>query len=508
MATHQIKMPVAALAVAVMVSLVGCDQIGALLNKDKVGGDNPNALQAAAQGGKKMPPPPMVDVITAKPQTLTRTTNLPARLAASRKAVIVPRVSGIVEKRLFEEGSTVKAGQLLYQLDKGTFVAALKHAEGNLTTANASIATAEAGLTTARANLKSAKASVGQSVAQRDLAQKTVTRYRKLITSKAVSQQELDQARANLNVQQSNVNVADASIATANAGITSAKATINAANASIASAQAGVETAKINLSYTAITAPIDGVIGVSHITEGAYVLASQTPMADIQQLDPLYVNITQPASAIMQLRKAQQANVAKTGNERNIQIVLENGSVYPHKGRLLFVNQAVNESTGEMTIRAEVPNPDGELIPGLYVRVNVPQERLENAYLIPQQAVTRGKIDIVMVAEADGSFHPQPVKISGQQNQDWIVTGGLQPGMTVIVDGMGQLAIKMGAPKVQTRPWGKPEAMTKPTVKPVKSKATKSIGNAEKATSENSTNPSVEPRNIELISDKPESSGN
>lgn len=499
MTFRHFKTPLAIVIGAVLLSLAGCDQIGGLFNSN----DADAKAQKASKAPRKMPLP-VVDVLIAQPQTVTRTTNLPARLAASRKAIIVPRVSGIVEKRLFEEGAMVKAGQLLYQLDKGTFVATLSTARGNLATANARIATSKAALKTAQANLHSAKASVGQSIAQRDLAKKELTRYNKLIKSNAISQQQLDGARSNLTVQQSRVNVSDAQIATANAGITSAKAGIHAANAAITSAQAGVDMAKINLGYTEITSPIDGVIGLSKVTEGAYVKGSQTQMAEIQQLDPLYVNITQPASAIMQLRKAQQAHVANRADDHTIQLVLSDGSVYPYKGRLLFVNQAVNESTGEMTVRAEIPNPDGELIPGLYVRVNVPQDRLDNVYLIPQQAITRGKVDTVMVVEADGSYHPLPITVGGQTNQDWIVTGGLKPGTTVIVDGMEQLAIKMRAPKVQTRPWQSGQPVVPQQSQSVSN--SKVVNGSDAAqTSEvigKSTTSKAEPRKIELIGDE------
>jgi len=417
-----------ALILFVLLVISGCEKA-----------DAPKQAEAANAAPQQQRPLPMVDIITATPETITRTTNLPARLQASRSAMIIPRISGVVEKRVFTEGATVKAGDLLYLLDQGTFNTALNNAKAGLSTAQASVATAQAGL-------KRTEAALIQAQANRDYARKQLIRYEKLIKTNVIPRQDYDQAQSTYQVQQSNVNAAEADIASARAGLNSARSMVQAAESS-------VETAKINLSYTRITSPIDGVAGGSKVTEGAYVVASQTPMVEVQQLDPLYVNITQPASAILKLREAQRANSSSTGSDRNIQITLDDGTPYPHKGRLLFVNQTVNESTGEVTIRAEVPNPMKDLIPGLYVRVNVPQERIDSAYMVPQQAVTRGEVDTVMVVEDDGSFRAQPVTVGGQRNQSWIITKGLTPNAKVIVDGMGQMAIKMGAQKVQTRPW-------------------------------------------------------
>lgn len=360
------------------------------------------------------PPPPMVDVLIAKPQTVVITENLPARLEASRQAVIVPRVSGIVEERLFQEGAYVRAGEVLYRLDSGTFAAALN---------------------TAKASLGQAKAALGQAQASRDLYRATVNRYAPLVKANAVSKQTYDEAKANLQVQESN---------------------IAAAQAGIAAAQANIESAQINLSYTEVKSPISGVIGRSAVTEGAYVVGSQTQLAEVRQLNPLYVNITQSAGALMNLRKNLQSGAVQSGGTDEIDILLEDGSVYGQKGRLLFVNQTVDENTGEITIRGEVPNPNGDLLPGLYVRVSVPQSSISNAYLVPQQAVTRGATDTVLVVNEDGSFRPQPVTVAGQQGSSWIITGGLEEGMAVIVE--GQAKLMMGAKTVQTRIWGSNDA--------------------------------------------------
>ncbi|RVU86616.1 efflux RND transporter periplasmic adaptor subunit [Leucothrix sargassi] len=418
-----------AISLFVLLAISGCDKTDM----------NSQAAEAPNAQPQQAPPLPVVDIVTAQPETITRTSNLPARLQASRSAVIIPRVSGVVQKRLFTEGETVKAGDELYRIDQGTFNTAVGNARASQFTATASVETAEAALSRSRAALVQAKAN-------RDYARKQLTRYEKLIRTNVIPRQDYDEALATFQVQESNVTAAEADIASALAGLNSAKAAVKAA-------QSMVDTAEINLGYTTIKSPIDGVAGVSKVTEGAYVVGSQTEMLDVQQLDPLYLNITQSASAILKLKQAQREAVGSTGNDRNIQVLLDDGTVYPENARLLFVNQTVNESTGEVTIRAEVPNPNQDLIPGLYVRVNVPQERIQGAYLIPQQAVTRGATDTVMIAEDDGSFRPQTVTVVGQRNQNWIVTKGLTPGAKVIVDGMGQLAILRGAKKVQTRPW-------------------------------------------------------
>ena len=352
-------------------------------------------------------PAPVVDVITATEQTVVLKENLPARLEASREAVIIPRVSGIVEKRLFEEGSRVNAGDLLYQLDKGTF---------------------RANLSSAKANLGVAKASLGQAVASRDLQKSTVNRYAPLVKANAISKQAYDEARAGLKVQQSN---------------------IASANANIEAANAAIETANINLSYTEIAAPITGIIGKSLVSEGAFVVGSQSQMATIKQLDPMYVSITQPALTILNIKKLLESGEVKNSDNNEIELVFEDGSVYPHKARFLFLDQSVDEATGEVNLRAEVDNPNGDLLPGLYVRVRLPQAVYPNAFLVPQKAITRGQQDTLLVVEADGSFHPQVVKIVGADgNNNWIVNAGLQQGQKVIIEGTSHLR---GAQKVQIR---------------------------------------------------------
>lgn len=337
----------------------------------------------AAPAAGQQPPPPQAGVLVVKPQTVVVTENLPARLEASREAVIQPQVSGIVQKRLFEEGSLVRAGQQLYQIDDAVY----------------------------QANLQSARAQLSLAQANKALAQSTANRYAPLVKEKAVSRQTYDQALTEVKVASANILVAEAAI----------------------------KQAEINVQYAKVLAPISGVIGKSNVSEGALVSpGSTTSMAKIQQLDPLYVNITQSAANLMRIKKEFQSGALK-GVDFAVQITLDDGTPYPHKGRMLFADQTVDASTGEQLLRAEVPNPDGMLLPGLYVRADIPQSQFHNAYLVPQSAVTRGKTDTLRVVAEDGTFAPREVKIAGSQKNQWIITGGLKPGEMVMVDTLSQL---------------------------------------------------------------------
>jgi efflux transporter, RND family, MFP subunit len=365
-------MVAAALAVFLQPALA---QVQDADKESKEGGTAPAAGQ--------QPPPPQAGVLVVKPQTVVVTENLPARLEASREAVIQPQVSGIVQKRLFEEGSLVRAGQQLYQIDDAVY----------------------------QANLQSARAQLSLAQANKALAQSTANRYAPLVKEKAVSRQTYDQALTEVKVASANILVAEAAI----------------------------KQAEINVQYAKVLAPISGVIGKSNVSEGALVSpGSTTSMAKIQQLDPLYVNITQSAANLMRIKKEFQSGALK-GVDFTVQITLDDGTPYPHKGRMLFADQTVDASTGELLLRAEVPNPDGMLLPGLYVRADIPQSQFHNAYLVPQSAVTRGKTDTLRVVAEDGTFAPREVKIAGSQKNQWIITGGLKPGEMVMVDTLSQL---------------------------------------------------------------------
>jgi membrane fusion protein (multidrug efflux system) len=316
-------------------------------------------------------------------------------------AQVRARAAGIVQRRLFTEGSTIHAGQALFQIDASPYQAAL-------TSAQASVAKAEANLM--------------QASAQAD-------RYKPLIEAKAISQQEF----------------------------VNAQAAEKLAAADVAVAKAAEQTARINLSYAAITAPISGTIGRALVTEGALVGQGEaTQLAVIQQTDPMYINFTQSASEVMKLRSALEAGQFKRAGAQaaSVRIVMDDGSEYTRPGKLLFSDLTVDTTSGQITLRAEVPNPKGTLLPGLFVRVQVEQAQAGNAITLPQQAVTRSpQGDSVMVVESDGKATPRPVKVGAQQRGQWVILSGLKDGEQVMVDGFQKL--RGGAP-VKLVPWQAP----------------------------------------------------
>ena len=236
-----------------------------------------------------------------------------------------------------------------------------------------------------------------------------------------------------------------------------AQAAQKQAEADVIAGRAAIQTARINLGYARVTAPISGRIGRSLVTEGALVGQGEaTPMAVIQQVNPLYVNFTQSANEALALRRAMDSGKLQRAGAKAaaVHLVLEDGSVVPQPGKLLFSDLTVDANTGQITLRAEVPNPDGMLLPGLYVRVRLEQAQAGNAVLVPQQAVTRTpQGDSVMVVGSDGKVKPQPVKVGGQQNGQWVVLGGLKAGEQVMVDGFQKLR---GDAPVKPVPWRAP----------------------------------------------------
>ena len=345
------------------------------------------------------PPLAQVGVVTVALGDIGLTTELPGRLEASRVAQVRARVAGIVQKRLFSEGSDVKAGQALFTIDSAPYAAAY--------------ASAQASLARAQANLEQAT-----SLAQR---------FQPLVKANAVSKQEF----------------------------ANAEAAQKQAEADVAVGKAAVQTAKITLDYAAVTAPISGRIGRALVTEGALVGQGEfTQLAVIQQINPMYINFTQPAAEVMKLRKALEAGQLKraSGDEAvRVRLVLEDGSVYAQSGRLLFSDLSVDQATGQITLRAEVPNAKGLLLPGLYVRVRLEQAQAANAMLLPQQAVTRSdQGDTVMVVAADGMVAPRKVKVGVSQGSQWVILDGLQAGEQVMVDGFQKLR---GPAPVKPVPW-------------------------------------------------------
>ena len=352
---------------------------------------------AAAPGGGM--PPPEVGVVTVQPGEVGLVTELPGRLEASRVAQVRARAAGILQKRLFQEGSEVKAGQVLFRIDAAPYAAALQ--------------TAEATLARGQANLAQASA--------------LAERYKPLVAANAVSQQDY----------------------------ANAVAAHKLAEADVAAGKAAVTNARINLGYASVAAPIAGRIGRALVTEGALVGQGEaTPLAVVQQINPMYVNFTQSAAEVMKLRSALEAGQLKraAGAEAaSVRVLLEDGSTYALPGKLLFSDLTVDASTGQITLRAQVPNPQGRLLPGLYVRVQIEQAQVGNAVLLPQQAVTRSaQGDTVLVVGGDGKTGQRSVRIGGQQGGQWVVLDGLQAGEQVVVDGFQKLR---GNPVVKPVPW-------------------------------------------------------
>ncbi|MBC5765861.1 efflux RND transporter periplasmic adaptor subunit [Ramlibacter albus] len=343
-------------------------------------------------------PPPEVGVITVTSGDVGLVTELPGRLEAARVAQVRARAAGIVQQRLFREGSDVKAGQVLYRIDAAPYAAA--HAS-------------------AQAQLARAEANLGQATA---LAQ----RYKPLAEANAISKQDY----------------------------VNAQSAQKQAEADVAAARAAVRTAEINLGYASVVAPISGRIGRSLVTEGALVGQGEaTPLAVIQQIDPLYVNFTQSSAEVLGLRRAlAEGRLKRAGAEGAlVHVMLEDGTEHPQPGKLLFADLTVDANTGQVTVRAEVPNKGALLLPGMYVRVRLEQAKAGNAMLLPQQAVTRTpQGDSVMVVAADGKVSPRNIRIGGSQGTNWVVLSGLQVGEQVMVDGFQKL--RPGSP-VKPVPW-------------------------------------------------------
>lgn len=359
--------------------------------------------QDGAQPGAAGSAPPAlpVGVITVQPGEVPLMAELPGRLEALRTAQVRARVAGILQKRLFTEGADVKAGQALFQIDAATYQATVESAQATLARAEANLAQTSA----------------------------LVQRYEPLQAAKAISPQEF------LNAQVSQ----------------------RAAQADVAAAKAALQTARINLGYASVTAPISGRIGRALVTEGALVGQGEvTQLALIQQIHPLYVNFTQSVTEVLKLRQALQAGAIKKAgaNAAEVRVVLDDGREYPMPGRLLFADLSVDSTSGQVSLRAELPNPQGLLLPGMYVRVRLEQAQVDGGVLLPQQAVTRGaQADTVLVVAQDGSVAPRPVKLGGARGNQWVVLGGLQAGEQVMVDGFQKFMMAGGKGPVKAVPW-------------------------------------------------------
>ncbi len=355
---------------------------------------------AAAPGAGAKMPPPEVGVIVTKVVPVALETELPARAEAVRVAQVRARVNGVVLKRLFEEGSEVKQGQSLFQIDPEPY----------------------------QAQLNSAQAEVGKAQANLAQQQALADRYKPLVAANAVSKQEY-------------VNVVAAQ---------------KSGEADVANAKAQLRIAQINSGYASVQAPISGRIGRALVTEGALVSASEaTQLALIQQTSSMYLNITQSASDLQKLRK----NAGSKSSSIPVTVIMEDGTELPRKGKLLFSDMTVDPSTGQVNLRAQIENPDGLLLPGQYVRVRLSQAELPAGILVPQQAVTRSNQgDTLSIVTADGKITPRPIVIGSQKGSNWVVLSGLKEGENVMVDGFQKLQMLPPGTPVKPVPWTPPAA--------------------------------------------------
>ncbi len=347
------------IALVALLSLTGCEK------------QPPAGPQGAAA-------PREVEATTVNPESFTVISELPGRVEPVRVAQVRARVAGIVLSRNFIEGSDVKAGQVLFQIDPAPFKAALSKAQGDLARTEATLAEAQA----------------------------TLKRYEPLVKIEAISQQAYD----------------------------TAKATQLNAVAARRAAQADVETARLNLGYATVNAPISGRIGRASVTEGALVGQNETTLlATIQQLDPVHVDFTQPVADALRMRAALQDGRLPKGGEDALTLSVE-GTDYKRRGTLLFTDVDVERSTGQVALRARFGNPDGLLLPGMYVRVQTPQSVSDKAILVPQRAVQRGSDGSakVLVIGTDGTVQARPVKTGVMQDARWQILEGLSGGEQVI----------------------------------------------------------------------------
>ncbi len=357
--------------------------------------------------------PPAVGTVRLQSERYAASTDLPGRVSAFLQAEIRPQISGIVQKRLFAEGAMVKAGQPLYQIDPASY-------EAVQASARAALAKAQAQARTAEVNAR---------------------RSAELVKIDAISQQAAEESQAAAQQSASDVAVA----------------------------RAALQTASINVDYTRIRAPIAGRTGLSAVTVGALVTANQTTaLTTVQQLDPVYVDVTQSSTELLQLRRdLEQGRFERAGasDAARVRITLEDGSAYPLPGRLQFSGVTVNPGTGAVLLRAVVPNPDGLLLPGMYVQAQLTTGVAAEALLIPQQAVTRdiaGKPSVLLV-NAERKVERRAIAVDRAVGSRWLVTDGLAPGDEVIVDGFQRIKVgdvvapkpvQLGAPAVPAKAAG------------------------------------------------------
>jgi len=387
------------------------------------------SLTACNRGKQTAPPPqiPEVAVVAVQPQKVMLTIELPGRTSPFRIAEVRPQVSGLILKRLFKEGSDVKAGELLYQIDPAPFEAALEQAKAALEAARKNADQARAALAASIANVKRQKATLA-------LARLNRERFEEAYKERAVSATQRDRAVTE-------VQVAEATLRAYEAQVESNRKAISAAEAAIAQAKAAVRSARINLGYTKIIAPISGRIGKSNVTEGAIVTAYQPmPLATIQQLDPIYVDVPQSTTELLRLkRRLERGALRHNGAEqKKVRLKMEDGTLYPFQGTLEFRDVSVDPTTGSVILRMVFPNPEGVLLPRMFVRAIIREGVKKDAILVPQQAVNRTPkgLPYVLVVGKEGRAERRMLKIGRAIGSRWLVISGLDPGDRVIVEGL------------------------------------------------------------------------
>jgi membrane fusion protein (multidrug efflux system) len=386
-------------------------------------------LLGACERQAPPPPPPVTEVaaVTVQTQRVVLTNELPGRTSPYRVAEIRPQVSGIIQKRLFEEGAEVKAGDVLYQIDRAHFQAAYDNAAANL-------AVTRTAPDRARAALQASIAGVTRQRATLELARTNVQRFEELFKDRAVSASQRDQAATD-------VEVAEATLRGAEAQVENDRQALAAAEAAIPQAEAALETARINLGYTRVTAPISGRIGRSNVTDGALVAAYQAlALASIQQIDPIYVDVPQSTTEMLRLKqKSGKGRLITDGkDQRKVKLLLEDGTAYPVEGILQFRDVTVDPTTGSVILRMVFPNPKSVLLPGMYVRVVVQEGIAEQAILAPQQGVTRDPKGnpIALIVDSAGKVQQRMLVLERTLGDQWLVSSGLAPGDRVIVEGV------------------------------------------------------------------------
>jgi membrane fusion protein (multidrug efflux system) len=382
----------------------------------------------AGCGRAKTAPPditPEVTVVAIRPQQVALTSELPGRTAACRVAEIRPQVNGLIQKRLFTEGSQVEAGEALYEVDPAPYKAAYDSAAANLASAKQAAERAQATLAATIASLERYEAVLRLAKTNRD-------RCVALLKKNAVSGTDHDQAVVD-------VNVANAALQVAKAQVESDRQSVGMAKAAIQQAEAALETAKINLDYTKIKSSISGRIGRSNVTDGAIATAYQTvPLATVQQLDPIYVDVPQSTVELSQLKRSLSNGNLKTKGTDRVKIVLEDGTVYPLEGALKFHDVTVDQTTGSVILRIVVPNPDGTLLPGMFVRAIIEEGVREHAILVPQQAVSRDNKGnpLTLIVDDKDTVQQRGLATDREMGDKWLVSAGLLKGDRVIVEGM------------------------------------------------------------------------